>query len=388
MVSNRVKIKKYLGLKRLGFLELLFAFTPILWSYSLFELPLSLVIWLMMLVIVVYKGYKIRIDTYKPLLVFSIYWLIHSFIIVFIDDIMNLNNIIAQVVYFVAIFSLFPILDYEKLKDSLNFVSIIAIMGLLYQWMEIYISGGTHPIEIPGLDMSLERMEKYSLRPSSFFMEPAAYVNFMLAPLALALMDRKIIWAIVLILSIFFTSSTTGLIISFIMLGVWGLMQNKKKLLIPVTLIFLGLFYSLTHFSIFETGLEKIQSTNIETNVRLTQGQYIVGTMELSEYVIGVPYGSPYRYCKSGRAPMVVYYGENVFMPTFWQILLLYGIIGLVLYLFIYYDIYKRCKQLLPLLVCLVATMFSGGVNISSGFVFILIFMLVVSKEYRRRNVA
>lgn len=381
MILKNGLLIKYLGLNDLGFIELLFALSLILSGYSLGELPLSALIWVFLLLAILLRGHKIRMGSYKPLLIFAIYWLLHTVVILLVDDV-NINGILVQLIYFLAIFSLHPVLDITKLRGAINFVSLIVIVGLFYQWGEIVAHGGTHPLEIPGLTMSKERLGTFSLRPSSFFMEPAAYVGFMLSPIALALIDGKLLWAIFLMLSVFFTSSTTGLVACFVMLAVWAIMQKKSKILLSVAIIALGLFYALTHFSIFETGVEKVNNTDVETNLRLTQGQYVVSTMEGSEFLFGVPYSSAFNYCKSGRAANVIYYGDNVFMPTFWEFILLYGLVGLILYLMIYYALLKRCVKLLPFITCQVLTLFSGGPGIGPSYVFCLVFMLVVSRKY------
>lgn len=371
---------------KIGKLEMFFALCPILQGFNLGGFPLSLIVWILMLLVIFVRGYKIRLDTYKPLLMLAIYWLLHT-IVVALQDNVNTNAMIAQVIYFLAIFSVYPLLNKEKLRRALNIVCIIVMAGLLYQWMEIMITGGTHPLEIIGLQMSKERLETLSVRPSSFFMEPAAYAEFMLLPIALALMDKRIIWAIILILSVFFTSSTTGIVTCFLMLGAWTFMQKKRKALIVIPLIAIGLIYALNHFSVFEVGVDKLNNTDVETNVRLTQGEYVVGTMEGAEYIFGVPYSSAYNYCKSGRATNVIYYGEAVYMPTFWNLILLYGLVGLFLYLMTLFNLLKMCKQLFPLITSLIITMYSGGMGLTSSFVYCMIFMLVVGTDYSKNQI-
>ena len=100
------------------------------------------------------------------------------------------------------------------------------MVGLLYQWGLIAAGGEVRPIQLPFLDMGESRLETFSVRPSSFFMEPAAYVAFMYLPLAFSLIERKFIWTAAIILSEFLTTSTTGLLTSFIVLIVYVFTQK------------------------------------------------------------------------------------------------------------------------------------------------------------------
>jgi hypothetical protein len=376
------KIFNYLNLRDVGFLELTFTLTPMLSGFGLGGLPLSLLMWVVLLIIVALQGRLSRAKVFNPLLFFVLYWFVHTVVIMLVDDV-NINGIIEQIIFFMSVFFLYPIIDFHKLRGCLNWVALIAIMGLLYQWFDIVRGVGVHPLEIPGLSMAQARLDVLLFRPSSFFMEPAAYVAFMICPLALSLIEKKYLWAIALILSIFLTTSTTGLVLSFVLLGASLFIQKKIKIKTSLGLLIIGggLFFALTHFDVFEAGVEKVENTDASTNVRLSQGPHIVSTMYPSEWLFGAFYGTVYSYCKSGRAPMVEYYGESVYMSTFWMMILLYGVIGLVLYLNIYYKLFKSSKATWPLLACLFATLFSSGYGISGTYVFTLILLLVVARN-------
>lgn len=377
------KTVDYLNLKDIGLLEIVFALTPILSGYGIGGLPLSLLMWILLIFIVALQGNLKKTPLFGPLLVFVVYWVAHKMVVVFTDNV-NLNGVIAQLVYFSAVFILFPNLDGKKVRGCFNWVALISIIGLLYQWSIIARGGMIHPLEIPGLKMSESRLLSESIRPSSFFMEPAAYVEFMLFPLFLSLVDKKRLWTMIIVLSIFLTTSTTGIVLSFIMLGmsVFGGRVRMSSTLI-VLIIGAALFYSLTHFDVFNAGIEKIQNTDIETNVRITQGVHIVRSMDSDEILFGVPYDNAFAYCKAKGIASVAFYGDNVFMPTFWEIILLYGIVGILLYTNIYLYLLKKNKVLLPFLICVVAMWFSGGYGVQNSFAYSTIFLLVSSRMYK-----
>lgn len=372
------KIFDYLHLREVGLLEITFALTPILMGFSMGDIPLSALMWVLLIVLVFFKYGRLKYKIFKPLLYFIIYWFIHQIALLLIADV-NLNSIIVQIVYFAAVFTLSPSMNAEKLRGAMNWVAIISILGLLYQWSEIVRGNGVHPLEIPGLTMLENRMED-SFRPSSFYMEPAAYVSFMICPLALALVDKKYIWSVVIILSIFLTTSTTGIVLSFILVGA-SLLAGKARTgtIVLVVAMGVGLAYTLVSLEEFEAGVEKLETTEVSTNIRLSQGPAVVGSMRPMEYIFGVPYSSAYNYCKAGRMTDVVYYGESVYMSTFWDMILCFGVVGLLLYLFVYYKLFKTSRVIWPMLFCLLATMFSDPDSIKTNYIYKLTFMLVIA---------
>lgn len=372
----------YLGLKHVGLLEMIFALTPILCGFRLGSLPLSVLMWILLLVIVILQGKIGGFKIYRPLLLLSFYWLFHTILIMFLDDI-NTNYFFSQILYFVAVFALYPVLDLNKLKGSLNWVALISIAGLLFQWQDILQGKMVHPLGIPGLTMSEFRLTADSFRPSSFFMEPAAYVAFMICPLYFALVEKKYIWVIGLILSIFLTTSSTGIFLSFLMLGVSvSSSRGAKKLTMVVAIVIgVGLYYVLTTFNAFELGVEKIKSTDTTTNVRISQGNYVVSTMEPKEYIFGTPFSSTENYCNSGRAPQARRSGDIVFISTFWELILLYGVVGLALYLNIYIQLLKKSRITFTLVSALFAVLFTSGYSLGVLFIFSLIVLLVISNN-------
>ena len=372
------KLTEYLHLKDVGLLEMLFALTPILMGFNLGPIPLSALMWVVLIGVVVLKREKLRPRNFKPLMWFVIYWIVHQLVLLFITS-FNVNALIVQVVYFAAVFFLYPVMDPRKMRGSFNWVAIISILGLLYQWADVAQGNGVHPLEIPGLTMPEERMEQLILRPSSFYMEPAAYVAYMICPLALALVDKKYMWAIVMILSVFLTTSTTGIVLSFILLGA-SLFANKANgsSMLIVLVVGAGMVYALNSLEEFSAGVEKLENTDASTSVRLSQGLHVVQTMHTNEYIFGVPYSDAYNYCKSGRCTDVEYYGESVYMPTFWDLILRFGIVGLVLYLLIYVKILRLSKKTIPLCIALLSTMFSSGYSIGPLFIQTLIVLLVM----------
>ncbi|MCQ4875166.1 hypothetical protein [Butyricimonas paravirosa] len=364
------KIIDYLNLRQVGGLELFFALSMVLSAYSFMGIPMQVILWGGLFAMLFFKRRSVSFSAFRPLLVLAIFVLIHDFLYLFIAN-GNLNAFIMQILYFGCMLMAVNVFNIEKLKGSLNLVAIISMIGLFYQWRIIAAGGDVRPIQIPFLEMSQNRLATFSIRPSSFFMEPAAYVAFMYIPLAFSLIERKFVWTAAIILSEFLTTSTTGLLTSFIMLIVYVFTQKVNfKIRLLTVLMGVGVVFALTYFEVFQTGVNKLENTDVETNMRLVQGPYVVSTMKSEEMIFGVPYHNAYEYCLDGRAPNVVFYKEEVYMSTTWILILKYGFVGLFLYLLFYYRIARGNRQALPLVICLVATMFSSGYGLSGTFVY------------------
>lgn len=393
MVIGKNKNKRKLfSFKELGLAEMLVALLPILGAYYLGPVPFSFWILLVLSVVSMFMGKRINMQMMKPLFVFFVYFSIHEVLVLIVADSFNINNRIETSVSILSILFIVPLLNLNKLKACLYFVAVVCIIGLLYQYIIVVAGGTVHPLEIPGLQMPEFRLLTETNRPSSFFMEPAAYAFYMYAPIFLSLMDRRFIWTAILILSVFLSSSTTGLFASFIILVVYLISQGSfkgraiKGRTITTSIAIVGIValmvMSLLYTDYFSIGIEKLNNTNFETNVRIWQGPMIVKTMRYSEMIFGVPYGDVMDYVRDGRVQTSLLYGEgtDVFMSTIWRVIFKLGIVGLLLYLNIFYRIVKDFKLVLPLILCLFVVMFTGSMYLGGWFVFYVIMLYLMKK--------
>ena len=171
MFHKILNIPKYLNLTQIGSVELIYAFSLLLAGFRFGNIPMTIVTWSILIVIVFFREKTITLENFWPLSLFITYWIFHELYIILVDNV-NLNGYIEQIIFFTSFYFLYPYLNLEKLRGSLNWVAIISIAGLLYQWTIIASGGEIHPLEIPFLKMSDYRLETLTIRPSSFFMEP------------------------------------------------------------------------------------------------------------------------------------------------------------------------------------------------------------------------
>ena len=383
-----------LHLRDVGILELLFALYPILSGYDFWGLPGSLFIPVIMIIMAFIFKKHFRIAANKPILFFLGFFIIHEILWIFVMKTVPsyyFNSIISSAVMLITILIIGASISYKKMVGSINWVALLSSGGMVYHFV-IALTGGTfHPLLLPFMPEQGAESRAYEelTRPTSFFWEPASYVAFMMIPLFLAMREKKYIWTTIIVLSIFMSSSTTGLIISFFMVGFF-IVTQKAKLGTRLFFLMLAVFMLviLTQTDLFTQSVEKIDNTEISENVRLTQGPLVVSEMQPSNYILGVPYANAYEFCTNNSVSSdIIYYGEDVYMSTFWIVILRFGIIGLIFYLNIYWYFIKHNRQLLPFVLCLIATLFSSSYYLGATFCFQISFMLAFESISKKRSI-
>jgi hypothetical protein len=100
--------------------------------------------------------------------------------------------------------------------------------------------------------------------------------------------------------------------------------------------------------------------------------------MNLSDFVLGIRYANPYDYYLAGNVsnPFVMVSDDGMFVSSFWLVIIRFGIIGLILYLNIFFKIINNYRDILPFILCIFIQLFSNSDMIGSGFLFQFIFIL------------
>ena len=383
------KILDYLHLREIGGLELLLAFFPILIAYTIVGLPLGIVLCALVVFILFLKNQKLYLLKKNPLSFFLFFMLLHDFIVLCLLKTAQgvfINSVIGQLAYLVAAIEFGNSVNFKKFRGSINWVTLLCMAGMVYHYL-LALKGSTFsPLQLPFLPTqdSTNRMFWEVDRPTSFFMEPQSYVSFMMIPFFLALDEKKILWTATIAITIFMSSSTTGLVEAFLMFILSSILNSggKKKWLSSIIIIMIGtsLLLLLVKSGLFEQGIKRIEhkSANVEEEIRLVQGPLIVSTMNISDWPLGAPYANAYQYCVDrGLSSQVVVYSENdVYIPTFWMILLRYGIIGLFLYLNMFWYYYKRSKAIRPFVICYFVVLFTNPDALGGNFCFAILFIM------------
>lgn len=386
------RLFSYLEIGKVGLLELLFAFYPILSGYAYGPLRMDVLV----LVIMSFLAYirKKEIYYYIPFFALAVYVILHEcllFGLLPLQPTYHINTIISTSIVFASIVLIVPALDWRKLKSALTIVAIISMLGILYHFILIQAGQKIHPIKIPFLPALAQgtRLHELGSRPVSFYWEPAAFVTYMMVPLFLSLTDKKLYWTLAIIFSMFLSTSSTGIILSVGMIGAYMLTQKMSiKSRVFIVIIGVGIVYFLLNSSMFEAGVKKIDNTKIEETSRLINGPRLVAAMPTEHLFFGIPCSNVDDYYKEGNVHARLLYTRQgtIFVSTFWLMLAKFGIIGLLTYLNLYFQNFRNNRRLMPYVLVLIVAMFSQGIMFTSTFAFQMIFMFSFIKYEREQS--
>ena len=193
------KLLDYLHLRDLGGLELLMAFYPILVAYTIFGLPLGIVLSAVLTAyIFLSKSKKMRFHK-NPIFIWAIFMALHDVLMLMVVDKgqgVFVNSLIGSIIYLAGTLVIGNIIDFRRFRGAINWISLLCIAGMVYHFMLVLRGMSFSPIQLPFMPEqdATDRMFWEVDRPTSFFMEPQSYVSYMLIPLFLALEERKWLW--------------------------------------------------------------------------------------------------------------------------------------------------------------------------------------------------
>jgi hypothetical protein len=390
------KLLKYLQLNNIGFLELLFACYPILLCYNYWGIPGDVFVIIVIDIVAIIR--RPRAKCPGVLALFFAYVLIHELVVFFFctnQPTYMLNSIISMVVRFISIPLIISAINPGKIAGAFNLVAIACIIGIFYH-VSIILAGGTcSPIQIPGLYAPMEsRFFQESPRAISFFFEPQAYCSFMLIPLFFSVRDRKVLWTTIIIVSMFASASTTGIILAPVVLLTYAFTQKTSlKIKLFYVVLTVSFIYALFSLSLFEQGVDKLQNTEASTNERLSSGINYVSHVDPSYLILGIPSANPTDYYLDGGLTFgadlhVGRFSQSLYISTFWLILIKFGIVGLLMYLGIYLKPLKYNKSTMLLVTPLICAMFSNPDYINSAFVtqVVLLYSLIKKQIHLKKN--
>lgn len=366
----------------------------ILGQYKLFGISLGLLMLSFSILYVVIKQRKILF--YKPIFVFFIFMACHDLLKNFFTQV-NVFLWIERIVFFVFLCCVIGNVDSEKLFRAWKNIGIIAMIGLYIQAVQVYIFGqsvGMIRLIPIGTSTAKNFTEEY-MRPHSIFLEPASYATWMLPLLCMLIVRKRYVFAIVVTLSILLSSSSIGIMMtSFIWL--YSVVKDlkyyntRRTSLILITVLFVGVI-AFTQMSVFSTSLEKltsISSDNTSNYVRTSLGFDLYKDASVGSKIMGIPYQTVEAYLKQGEISLKDYglsYDLSYlgFVNGLSSCMLYYGLIGLILFLYMYYLMFYNIdfKYKEYVLVCFMS-LFAQSVFWNTVFVTQMAFILAfIDKE-------
>lgn len=377
------KFREFLGIQEFGWLEFIIALYPILsvYNYGKFLLYLAIPLILSIILFVSNRPKTMNYEL-KPFFMLIGYLMLHFVIWMVIISNPPSYYYNSHIQLFVILFSLVIILPYlnlNKLCSCINLVGVICACGLVYHAFELMLGHSITTIVLPFMPVPNESSRVFDLvlRPVSFFTEPQTYVSYMIVPLFLALSRKNLIWALCVSVTILLSGSTTGIAMIAIMFGTYILTTKVGSIYrFLLVVAFVGLGYFLMTSDYATAGLNKMNDTNLSENMRVANGFLVARFMSLSDFIFGVPYANATDFCYgSGVAGQVILDGTgSVFISAIWVTIIQYGLIGLLIYLNLYYQILKIDKSIFPYWLCIVIVLFTNPDFIGANFLFILLF--------------
>lgn len=398
-------VKDLFCFRRWSLLETMFALYLVVSGWVLSPIPVYMW-WAILMDIVAYKRYGFN-PMRMPKSYRFLFWfiMVHQFLWVFVVS--NLSSVyfnfwFSMIITMGSVFFVAPVLDYKKIKSPIAVITIISIFGLFYQLLLLFQGVPVGQLTIPPFASSRDITNAdflALLRPSSFFGEPAMYCEYMLVPLFICLVDKKFIYAFIIVISMLLTTSTTGVVLSFLMLGAFFLTQKvalRWKLLVVIGAVIIGL--AMTKSSFFENTMTKVNNTDLSENERTSIGLTVIPQLKAHEIIFGIPYANISDMYNAGRLKIdtFMWYDEKgkaeVFVSSIWNILFMFGVFGLFLYLLFYYKLFHQSRLLFPYFIAVFAKMFSDPTAVGSSFLFEICFMMCFIRwdqknSYQSRNI-
>lgn len=282
--------------------------------------------------------------------------------------------------------------DEDKLYKVWKIAGIIFSVGLMYHVICIFIfNTSVAPITIPGFTL-----RQAANRPTSFFAEPAAFINAMVPLLVMALRRYDYKVSIFVTIMIMMSTSTTGV---FFVGLLWVLhflkkdIGKKKKLFVLFTFIaFVVLF---TQIDLFLDSYIKLKDVLIGESTfasRVSCGIEIARSQDVLQTIFGTNYSDINTYVTNNLnrfasdSSIIKYYSvkEYVFSNTFGVVMNKYGIIGFVLLLRTVLLFLKEKEYgVRDYVICFILALFGQSLTFNGYYFMINIFILLYQVKYR-----
>lgn len=337
---------------------------PVAVMYSIFNVPLPY------LIIVI--GLALVVITKKPLLLMGSYWTTVFFcymaVVPSLIYCFSMGSVLGLVQTGTWLFLLYVLLFYEYVeKEYLELtykrVLVAVILFFLFQELIYQLSGSRISGIIPFLDFTyysdsstelFSEVQQKANRSSSFFLEPAMFAQFLIPGLAMNMKYTRnnFICFLGLLIIIVIGRTGTGLFIgaiaSFIYMLNWKGGSKVFKAIFFVSLFIVGLIgmkyiVSTDYYAYISARTEEFSSDESSAFERFFRGYLLLDVMSPIEKLFGV--GSKNLLSVTQRPGVSAFFGDNdIYMNGIQAVLVGGGIIGLILFFFMLWKIYRMAN--------------------------------------------
>lgn len=287
--------------------------------------------------------------------------------------------------------------DEDVLYKSWKIAGIIYVAGIIYHLIALYIIGrAVTPITIlPGMART-----EYSLRPLSFFQEPAAFCTAIMPLLFLALKRKKYLTATWVTLAILASTSSVGVVLSCVLWGYYILtgfeISIGRRIGIVIVLIaILIVFFNAPVFSDTISKLQAVSEGGSTWNSRVAGGFEVIASMNIFQWIFGSSMWSDtyvsMNLSKFASGSVVRYYyaaDSSIFLNTFAQYLFNYGLIGFSIFVKMLMVFFKG-KSTRGFIVMFIIAIFGqtyavGGSAFCMVIIILMLYAVKESKDQRK----
>lgn len=332
-----------------------------------------------------------RINILYPFLIFFSYIVICSlFILPMQHDFMNILLRTVRYLYLLLalIFFVKSNFVFEYGKKLLLFFSILATLLIIIQACFLYLKGVYIQGYLPGLPILREElttfadyMQNYELdiRPRSFFGEPAHYAVYEVCGLSLVLFSEKHnrrfwLMSVFMTFGILISVSSTGILCAMVLWAIF-VFKNKKSswIVIPCMLLIGSIIYSTSFVQLFLDRIEEGKSAA----GRFDGYMYLLSNIDelsFTEFIFGQGMYDPTLYPE--------------YLAGYARLFVCFGLLGVVLFLFAIFSLYRRQLQLSNILLILFLIL-NIGTEIALGpylLVYISLIVGYISKHNKKHN--
>ena len=272
-------------------------------------------------------------------------------------------------------------LNYYVFKKTIFYCSLVACVFLFLQYAVFFDTGKILLGQIPGLSLHLdeyasldyESLFANNFRPSSFFLEPALFVHYVIVALVFALFDEgtssksiRVLLIVVFSMGIVMSTAAQGIVYLIIAFFGYALKEIKNKAR-AIAFIFLFICVALICFNnieVLQNAMDRLLNNEGAAEARLGAYRYCFemsglkalfgngyGTTANGEYMAGAAY---------------VWYGC--------------GLIGLAVILALFTASYKKSNNDISKILCVIFLVMFFGTALFYNYMVCWYFTLIMAK--------
>lgn len=316
---------------------------------------------------------------------------------------------IGLIMSFMIAYLFFENIHFEFFVKSYRIVALVCIAFFWIQELSFQTTGYRPsgllmflPLQVTGesaSDVAFAQMYE-NARSSSFFSEPAHFVQFLLPLLCFELFSsyKNLVRAILIILTLLYLRSGNALVGlgAVAVVYVFQLFSSKetlsKKILILLVIIFAGLGgVKYAESDVGEKLMERREEIDFNATsggsgfLRVVRGYIVYGDFNLLEKIVGVR-GQERLKEHTSKFTSAFSYGASGYYNGIQTVLINTGIIGMIIFLSLLYSLWKRnnlCGK--SSILCFFALCFVSAIMLSEVMWTFLI--LASLSQERERNV-